>query len=138
VSDPIVTAIEPAALPSDRSVLQAVLRGLRGRCPACGEGRVLRGYLTATPACSACGEGYAHLSADDMPPWLTIMVVGHIVVPLLLLVEQAWHPAMWLQMAIWPAATVALLLLLLPRSKGAVLGLLWATGAEAREERVEG
>ena len=37
MSDPIVTAIEPAALPSDRSVLQAVLRGLRGRCPACGE-----------------------------------------------------------------------------------------------------
>ena len=137
MSEPIVTTIVPEAAGADRNVLQSVLRGVRGRCPACGEGRVLRGYLTATPACSACGEGYVHLRADDMPPWLTIMIVGHIVVPLLLLVEQTWHPAMWLQMAIWPAVTLLLLLMLLPRSKGAVLGLLWATRAEAREERAE-
>jgi uncharacterized protein (DUF983 family) len=117
-----------------RSVLQAVLRGVRGRCPACGEGRVFAGYLKATPACRHCGEGYAHLRADDMPPWLTILIVGHIVVPLVLLAEQAWHPAMWVQMAIWPAVTMALLLLTLPLSKGAVLGLLWATGAGEREE----
>ena len=134
MTEPIVT-IDPAALPdTGRNVWQAVLRGLRGRCPACGEGRVLRGYLTATPACRACGEGYSHLRADDMPPWLTILVVGHIVVPLLLLVEQTWHPEMWLQMAIWPAASLGLMLLLMPRSKGAVLGLLWATGAGQRDE----
>lgn len=132
-----LAAPEAAHPESGRSVLQAVLRGVRGRCPACGEGRVFTGYLKATPACSHCGEGYAHLRADDMPPWLTILVVGHIVVPLLLLVEQTWHPAMWVQMAIWPAVTMALLLLLLPRSKGAVLGLLWATGAGDRDEPSE-
>ena len=44
---------------------------------------------------------------------------------------------MWLQMAIWPAVTLLLLLLLLPLGNGAVLGLLWATRAEAREERAE-
>jgi len=112
-----------------RNPVQAVLRGLRGRCPACGEGKVLQGYLTATPACGSCGEGYSELRADDMPPWLTILIVGHIVVPLLLVVEQVWHPDMWLQMAAWPAITMALMLLVLPRSKGAVLGLLWATQA---------
>lgn len=117
-----------------RSPVQAVLRGLRGRCPACGEGRVLQGYLTATPACRSCGEGYAHLQADDMPPWLTILIVGHIVVPLLLIVEQTWQPDMWLQMAAWPAVTLALMLLVLPRSKGAVLGLLWAIGAGERRD----
>lgn len=120
-----------------RNVSQAMLRGVRGRCPACGEGRVLKGYLTATPSCGHCGEGYSHLRADDMPPWLTILIVGHIVVPLLLLVEQTWHPAMWVQMAIWPAVTMALLLLVLPRCKGAVLGLLWATGAGERDEPAE-
>ncbi len=113
----------------DRRPLQAAMRGLRGRCPACGEGRVLTGYLTANPACGTCGEGFAHLRADDMPPWLTILIVGHVVVPLLLLVEQTWQPAIWLQMAAWPAVTLALLLLVLPRCKGAVLGLLWATDA---------
>jgi len=120
-----------------RDVWRSVRRGLLGRCPACGEGAVLERYLKATPACRACGEGYDHLAADDMPPWLTIMIVGHIVVPLLLLVEKTWHPEMWVQMTIWPAVTVALILLLLPRSKGVVLGLLWATRAGAREEPVQ-
>src|SRR3546814_21050455 len=81
----------------------------------------MRRYLKATPACGHCREGYAHLRADDMPPWLTIIIVGHIVVPLLLLVEQTWHPATWVQMTVWPALTVALLLLILPRRQGAVL-----------------
>lgn len=134
MTEPTLSA---AQTDGDRSVLQAIVRGVRGRCPACGEGRVLEGYLTATRGCRCCGEAYDQLHADDMPPWLTILIVGHIVVPLLLLVEQVWHPAMWLQMAVWPAVTLALLLLLLPRSKGAVLGLLWATGAGDREERAE-
>lgn len=118
----------------ERSVARAIVRGVLGRCPSCGEGRLLQGFLKATPACRSCGEGYAHLRADDMPPWLTIMIVGHIVVPLLLVVEQVWHPALWVQMAIWPAVTLALLLLLLPRCKGLVLGLLWATGAGDRTD----
>lgn len=134
MSEPIVTVVEPAA---GRSVLQAVLRGVRGRCPACGEGRVLEGYLTATRGCRSCGAAYDQLRADDMPPWLTILIVGHLVVPLLLVVEQLWHPEMWLQMAVWPAVTLALMLLVLPRCKGAVLGLLWATGAGERQEAAE-
>lgn len=126
-----------AAPDAGRGVLHSMLRGVRGRCPCCGEGRLLQRYLKATPACAHCGEGYAHLRADDMPPWLTIMIVGHVVVPLLLLVEQIWEPALWLQMAVWPAVTVALMLLVLPRAKGAVLGLLWATGAGEREAPAE-
>lgn len=137
MTEPVGTA-DPVVSPSgDRSVWQAVTRGILGRCPACGVGRVLDGYLTATPACSSCGEGYAHLRADDMPPWLTIMVVGHVVVPLLLLVEKLWHPSMMLQMAVWPVATLALMLVLLPRSKGLVLGVLWATGAGECEKPFE-
>ena len=69
---------------------------------------------------------------------LIILIAGHIVVPLLLLVEQTWHPAMALQMVVWPAVTLALMLLVLPRCKGAVLGLLWATRAGAREEPLDG
>lgn len=134
--EPTGTADLVVSPSADRSVWQAVTRGVRGRCPACGRGRVLDGYLTATQACSFCGEGYAHLRADDMPPWLTIMVVGHVVVPLLLLVEKLWHPSMMLQMAVWPVVTLALMLVLLPSSKGVVLGVLWATGAGAPEEPV--
>lgn len=134
MTESVVTVIESVGPQADRSVAQAIGRGLRGRCPACGEGRVLDGYLTATSGCSSCGENYSQLQADDMPPWLTIIVVGHLIVPLLLVVEQIWHPDMWLQMAVWPVLTLALMLALLPRSKGLVLGLLWATRAGAREE----
>lgn len=123
-----------AEVEAERRPVQAAMRGMRGRCPSCGEGRVLKGYLTANPACGHCGEGFGHLRADDMPPWLTIMIVGHIVVPLLLIVEQTWHPDMVLQMVLWPAVTLALMLAILPRAKGAVLGLLWATGAGERPE----
>lgn len=122
------------AVESPRNVWQAVKRGVLGRCPSCGEGRLFRGFLKATPACSHCGESYDQLSADDMPPWLTILIVGHVIVPLLLYVEMTWHPEMWIQMAVWPALTAAMMLAVLPRAKGVVLAVLWATGAEERRE----
>lgn len=118
------------------SVLTAALRGAGLACPACGRGRLLRGYLAPVEACSACGERYGHLRADDAPPWMTILLVGHIVVPLLLTVEQRYSPPLWVQATLWPAVTLLLSLLLLPRCKGVILGVLWATraGDDQRDE----
>ena len=111
VSEPMILIAETEEA---RSPVQAVLRGLRGRCPACGEGRVLQGYLTATPACRSCGESYSDLRADDMPPWLTILVVGHIVVPLMVLVEELYRPEVWVHLSLWLPLTLGLSLVLLP------------------------
>jgi len=111
----------------------AVMRGICGRCPACGEGRLLHRYLKVVDRCAACGEAYGHLRADDAPPWMTIIIAGHIVVPLLLMVERSFDPPMWLQMTIGPTAAIALALALLPRCKGAVLALLWSMKAEGSE-----
>ena len=32
------------------------------------------------------------MRADDFPPYITIMVVGHIVIPSFLLCEKLWQP----------------------------------------------
>ncbi len=109
-----------------RSPWNAACRGFARRCPACGRGPAFAGYLKVVESCSGCGEALGHIRADDFPPYLTILLVGHIIVPLVLLVEQNFEPPLWQQMLIWPSITLALTLLLLRPIKGAVLGLMWA------------
>ena len=120
------TSIYESAEPAPRPLMPSMLRGFFGRCPACGEGHAFRKYLKVSDACPACGEELHHHRADDAPPYFTIMVVGHVVVPMLLWAELAFAPPVWLHMVIWPALTLVLSLALLPRIKGAVVGWQWA------------
>lgn len=83
-------------------------------------------YLKVDDHCSACGLELAGHRADDAPPYFTILIVAHIVVPLMLLLEQRAQPAEWVHLALWLPLTVLLSLWLLPRIKGALIGLQWA------------
>jgi uncharacterized protein (DUF983 family) len=119
----------PSPGPADeRSAAGAVLRGARLTCPACGEGRLYRAYLAVADHCPACRTELLHHRADDAPPYFTIFIVGHIVVAGVLALEQAWQPETWVHLAIWVPLTLALSLALLPRVKGALVGLQWALG----------
>ncbi|MEP9377974.1 DUF983 domain-containing protein [Aquabacter sp. CN5-332] len=104
----------------------AMMRGFMCRCPKCGKGRMFKAYLKVADTCPICSEALYHHRADDAPPYVTIMVVGHIVVPLLVLVEEAFRPAVWLHLAIFLPLTFLLSVLLLPPIKGALVGLQWA------------
>jgi uncharacterized protein (DUF983 family) len=104
---------------------QAVLRGLRGKCPNCGRGRMFSGFLNVADRCDACGEELFHQRADDFPPYIVIVLVGHTVVPLALTVEMAYSPPMWLQVAIWGPATIGLALGLIQPVKGAIVAIQW-------------
>ena len=115
-------------------MLTHVLRGLQHRCPGCGAAPLYRRYLKPVARCAACGETFAHLRADDFPPYLTILIVGHLIVPLILLAEQHGASTAF-QIAFWLPITLALTLALLPRCKGAVIGLMWSLGAAAGERR---
>ena len=106
----------------------AVWRGFMLKCPACGEGALLHHYLKVVDHCEHCGEDFSHQQADDAPPYFTILLVGHIIVPAMLTAEVIWHPPMWVDFVIWLPAIAILSLLLLPRIKGAVIGLQWAMG----------
>lgn len=124
---------------ADRPLKAAMIRGLTGRCPRCGQGQLLRGYLTVRDHCPACGEALHHQRADDGPAYLTILVVGHLMAPALLVVYTAWQPpALPLALGV-SGATIALSLLLLPRFKGVMVAIQWAKrmhgfGAEPRPD----
>ncbi|MES2752900.1 MAG: DUF983 domain-containing protein [Pseudomonadota bacterium] len=109
-----------------RDVWQAMARGLRCRCPNCGEGKIFRAFLKVADNCSACGQDLSHHRADDLPAYLVIVIVGHIVVPIALWIETNYAPSMLLQLAFYLPFTLGASLLLLQPVKGAVVGLQWA------------
>ena len=109
-----------------RDVWTSLKRGFRGRCPRCGEGKLFRAYLKVANSCSVCGLDFSPHRADDLPAYLVIIIVGHIVVPSALMIETELSPPVWLQLSIYLPLTLVLSLLLLQPVKGAVVGLQWA------------
>ncbi len=105
---------------------RSLRRGFACRCPNCGQGRMFTRYLKVAPVCSVCGEDLSHHRADDAPPYFTIVVVGHIIVPAVLFVETRWHLSNLQHLLIWLPLTLVLTLALLQPIKGMVVGLQWA------------
>lgn len=127
--------------PRTLSILTAVARGLRRRCPRCGMGRCLKGYLGVADHCDRCGEALGHIRADDGPAYFTILLVGHIVVPGALMVEQHWAPPLVPFVLGALVVTALLIWLLLPVCKGGMVGLMWAlklSGAEMHKDTPPG
>jgi uncharacterized protein (DUF983 family) len=108
----------------------ALLRGFMDRCPACGRTRLFRGFLKVQPVCANCTAPLGQYRSDDLPPYFTIFIVGHIVVPLMLVTERQWSPPLWVHAAIFLPLTLILTLLLLRPVKGAVVGLMLRLGLE--------
>jgi uncharacterized protein (DUF983 family) len=114
------------ALGEKRDVWTAIKRGFRGRCPRCGQGKLFGAFLKVDSNCSACGLDFTPHRADDLPAYLVIVIVGHIVVPTALFIETDYSPPVWLQLAIYLPLTLVLSLALLQPVKGAVVGIQWA------------
>jgi uncharacterized protein (DUF983 family) len=109
-----------------RNVWTSIRRGFRGRCPRCGEGKLFRAFLKVDNNCSVCDLDFTPHRADDLPAYLVIVIVGHIVVPTALLIETDYSPPVWLQLSIYLPLTLILSLALLQPVKGAVVGMQWA------------
>jgi uncharacterized protein (DUF983 family) len=101
-------------------------RGLAGRCPHCGEGHLFKGFLKVAPHCDVCGEHFHHHRADDLPAYIVIFVVGHIVVGGMLSAETHYDWPVWLHVMLWPLLTVVLSLGMLQPVKGVIVALQWA------------
>lgn len=112
--------------PQDRPTGQAMARGARLLCPACGEGRMFRGYLKVADTCPQCGEELHHQRADDGPAYLTILIVSHLAAPILLASYIAWRPGTLTMLSVFGIGTILLSLILLPIIKGGFIGLQWA------------
>ena len=109
-----------------RDVWGSIKRGFRGRCPRCGEGKLFRAFLKVDDHCSTCGLDFTPHRADDLPAYLVIVIVGHIVVPTALLVETNYAPPVWMQLSAYLPFTFVASLALLQPVKGAVVGMQWA------------
>ncbi|SCB52006.1 Uncharacterized conserved protein, DUF983 family [Bradyrhizobium shewense] len=122
------------------SLQKALWRGFTMKCPNCGQGRLFGAFLKVADNCEVCGEDYTPQRADDLPAYLVIAIVGHLVVSGLLAVEMTYSPPAWLQLLIWLPVTGLSALFLLQPVKGTIVGLQWQTGMHgfeaARSRRV--
>lgn len=109
-----------------RPIRPAILLGLRGRCPRCGKGRMFARFLKPAPHCAACAQPLDVHQADDLPAYLVILLLGHILVPLMIEVNAAFSVPMLWQAAIWPALAGLLALALIQPVKGAVIAFQWS------------
>ncbi len=112
--------------PDDRPVKPALARGWRRRCPNCGHGPLLVGYLKVADHCPVCEQEFRHQRADDGPAYLTILIVGHLMVPLIHLFHSRLQMEPLIMATVLSVLCVALSLYLLPRIKGAFIALQWA------------
>lgn len=109
-----------------RPLFNAMWNGFRGKCPKCGEGKLFSSFLKIAPACEHCGEEFHHHRADDLPAYLVVVIVGHIMVGAVMGFTEVTTLSTWQILAIWGPATVLMAVGLLRPVKGAVVGLQWA------------
>jgi uncharacterized protein (DUF983 family) len=96
---------------------------------------LLAGFLTPHAVCPTCQEKNGDIMAQDAPPYITILIVGHIILPMILFWDSLWNAPTWVQYSIWLTATVGLTLILLPRIKGAWMGFMWALSLKGTENQ---
>lgn len=116
----------PAVDGAERAVWPAMLCGWRRRCPQCGSGPMMASYLKVRGHCAVCGEDLSHHRADDGPAYLTILIVGHLMAPVLHIAYTTFRPEPLVLATSLSIGCIALALYMLPRVKGAIVGLQWA------------
>ncbi len=112
--------------PRERNLWRAIKTGALGRCPNCRQGQLFASFVKSNEHCGHCGEALHHHRADDLPAYLVILVVGHIVVGAFMGVEATSALSLWQHLAIWIPVTIVMSLAMLHPTKGAVIGLQWA------------
>ncbi|SFU21707.1 DUF983 domain-containing protein [Mesorhizobium sp. YR577] len=103
----------------------ALARGLVGRCPNCGHGKLYRAYLKQVENCGPCGERFGDIESDDAAPWFTILIAGLFAAPSYFLFQGMLLSHFALTMILVSLIVVALILVLLPRVKGALISAFW-------------
>lgn len=111
---------------TDRPTKPAIWRGLRCKCPNCGEGDLFDRYLHVTDSCPVCSEPLHHHRADDGPAYLTILIVGHLLAVLIHVTWSHFRPEPLVMVTIFMVFCVGLSLFLLPRMKGMIVAIQWA------------
>jgi len=117
-------------------LVPSLMRGLKGCCPNCGEGKLFWKYLKVNGRCEACDHDLARYPADDGPAYVTILLVGHLIVAPLLFFPIVWESSAWVSVPVLLGSLSALTLVTLPRVKGAWIGLMYALGVKDTDHKL--
>ena len=98
-------------------------RGFSKKCPRCGNSPIFLSYIKTLNNCGSCGLKFSDYKSDDGPAYCTIFLVGHLLIPLILIVEKNFSPSIIFQMIFWPILTVVASVWLLPKVKGAFIAV---------------
>jgi uncharacterized protein (DUF983 family) len=124
---------------NDRQQLgSAISRGLRGRCPQCGEGSLFRGFLNLRPRCEKCGLDNDFADAGDGPAVFVILIGGFLVVFAALITEVLYRPPFWLHAVLWVPLILLVTLLPLRVLKGLMIDLQFHHKAQEGQWRAHG
>ncbi|WP_316353719.1 DUF983 domain-containing protein [Candidatus Trichorickettsia mobilis] len=121
--------------PTSQNFWLIVGRALFGFCPSCGKGRLFTTYLKQVEHCMSCNECFGRIKADDGPAWLTIFMVGHILIPILLTVAPRTTWPEWVSMIVWPGLALILAIIILPRAKGLFIAIIWRTNINVKADK---
>ena len=132
---PLPTLRNDIELPA--TIWPAILRGARGTCPRCGEGKIFRKWLKPKDHCPACGLDMRGQRADDFPAYIAIFITGHLLAPVLIMLMGDYALSAITVLAIIIPLALVMLLALLEPSKGGVIALQWWNGmCGFRKERL--
>lgn len=116
----------------ERDSRTAVLRGLKNRCPSCGEGRLLHGYLAVPAECAHCGAPLGRYPAADGPAFFSMTIMLLLLIPLIGFTWVIFRPSPVMLLVITSTITTVLTLVILRVVKGAMIGYLWAKDEQDR------
>jgi uncharacterized protein (DUF983 family) len=106
----------------------AVWRGIKGQCPRCAQTRLFGKYLKPVAQCTACNQDWTLHQADDFPPYVSIILTGHLIAPVLIVIGGSAALTMGVKIALAMVLAGALMLSLLQPAKGAIIALQWWMG----------
>ena len=128
IDEPPNNADAPIEQRPSPSFLTGIRRGISRRCPNCGRGQLIVGYLSVLPICPVCGNDNEQYPSDDFAPYVTIFLVLHLLVPVLIAIDRTWNISVFWEMAFALPLFMLATLALLPFVKGAVIGFAWSRG----------
>ena len=117
-----------------KTAFEAFARGLRGRCPSCGKGKMFPRLLKPIEHCLICGQNWTAQQADDFPAYVAIIMTGHILAPIIIFMINETDFSMWTNLAIIISLALILIAALLQPAKGAIIALQWWMGLNGFEK----
>ena len=111
--------------------LNPVLTGIRCRCPRCGQGPLLKGYLTLAEKCTACGLDYSFADTADGPAFFVMSIVGTLGMAGFMVFQFTVEPPFWVHLVLTFPIIIAACMWMLRPVKG------WMAAAQYRHKAKE-